>query len=118
ESDIEFDAISGASAGAVNAALLASGLIESRSAAKARLQRFWNRMSRSAAFLPKASLAAAAPFLHLLSPYQFNPFNLDPLRDALAAEIDFAELRARAPMKILIGATRVRDGELRIFTAP
>ena len=123
EPDIDFDAASGASAGAVNAVLLASGLIEGRAAAKARLERFWKRMSQSTAFLPKASLASlmsAAPFLHLLSlsPYQFNPFNLDPLRDALAAEIDFAELRAKAPMKLLIGATRVRDGKLRIFEAP
>ena len=117
EADVDFDAVSGASAGAVNAVLLASGLIEGRAAAKARLERFWKRMSQSAAFLPKASLASFAPFLHSLSPYQFNPFNLDPLRDALAAEIDFAELRAKAPMKLLIGATRVRDGKLRIFEA-
>jgi NTE family protein len=117
EADVDFDAVSGASAGAVNAVLLASGLIEGRAAAKARLERFWKRMSQSAAFLPKASLASFAPFLHLLSPYQFNPFNLDPLRDALAAEIDFAELRAKAPMKLLIGATRVRNGKLRIFEA-
>jgi NTE family protein len=121
EPDIEFDAVSGASAGAVNAVLLASGLIEGRPAAKARLDRFWKRMSQSAAFLPKASFASllgAAPFMNLLSPYQFNPFNLDPLRDALAAEIDFAELRAKAPLKLLIGATRVRDGKLRIFATP
>jgi NTE family protein len=117
EPDVEFDAVSGASAGAVNAVLLASGLIVGRAAAKARLEQFWKRMSQSAAFLPKASLASFAPFLHSLSPYQFNPFNLDPLRDALAAEIDFAELRAKAPMKLLIGATRVRDGKLRIFEA-
>jgi NTE family protein len=122
EPDVDFDAVSGASAGAVNAVLLASGLIEGRAAAKARLERFWKRMSQSTAFLPKASLVSlmsASPFLHLLSlsPYQFNPFNLDPLRDALAAEIDFAELRAKAPMKLLIGATRVRDGKLRIFEA-
>ena len=117
EPGIAFDAVSGASAGAVNAVLLASGLIESRAAAKLKLARFWKRMSASAAFLPKASLAIAAPFLHSLSPYQFNPFNLDPLRDALAAEVDFAELRARSPARLLIGATRVRDGKLRIFEA-
>jgi NTE family protein len=120
EPDIRFDAVSGASAGAVNAVLLASGLIEGRAAAKARLERFWQRMSQSAAFLPKASFASlmgAAPFMNLLSPYQFNPFNLDPLRAALAAEIDFTELRAKAPLKLLIGATRVRDGKLEIFEA-
>src|SRR5271169_1234504 len=124
EPELEFDAISGASAGAVNAILLASGLIEGgRGEAKARLRRFWNRMSQSASFLPKTSLAASAlsaglaPFLNALSPYQFNPFNLDPLRDALAAEVDFARLRAEAPMKLLIAATRVRDGKLTIFAA-
>src|ERR1700677_4659057 len=83
EPGIAFDAVSGASAGAVNAVLLASGLIESRAAAKLKLARFWKTINASAAFLPKASLAIAAPFLHSLSPYQFNPFNLDPLRDAL-----------------------------------
>ena len=125
EPAIEFDAISGASAGAVNAVLLASGMIEDgRAGAQERLRSFWKRMSQSAAFLPKTSLAASAlsaglsPFLNSLSPYQFNPFNLDPLRDALAAEVDFARLRAEAPMKLLIGATRVSDGKLRIFDAP
>jgi NTE family protein len=122
EPALDFDAISGASAGAVNAVLLASGMREGgRAEAKVRLQRFWRRMSHSSAFLPKTSLAASAmsaglaPFLSSFSPYQFNPFNLDPLRDALAAEVDFARLRAEAPMKLLIGATRVSDGRLRIF---
>ncbi len=124
EPELEFDAISGASAGAVNAALLASGMIEGgRTEAQQRLRSFWKRMSQSAAFLPRTSLAASAltaglsPFLNSLSPYQFNPFNLDPLRDALAAEVDFARLRAEAPMKLLIGATRVSDGKLKIFNA-
>ena len=59
EPEISFDAISGASAGAVNAVLIASGLMEGgREAAKARLERFWRRMSRAAAFAPSASLAA------------------------------------------------------------
>jgi NTE family protein len=121
ERGIEFDAVSGASAGAVNAVLMASGLIESRAAAREKLARFWNRMSQSASFLPAASLAAAAmnvgfgALTRTLSPAQFNPFDLNPLREALAAEIDFAELRARSPVKLLIAATRVRDGQLKIF---
>ena len=50
EPEVSFDAISGVSAGAVNAVLLASGLMEGgRAAAKARLERFWKRMSRAAA---------------------------------------------------------------------
>jgi len=122
ERGIAFDAISGSSAGAVNAVLLASGLIEGgREGAKARLERFWRRMSAAAAFLPSASLAATPVGAGLglvarsLSPYQLNPFNLNPLREALAEEVDFAALRARSPVKLLIGATRVRDGKLRIF---
>jgi NTE family protein len=120
EREIRLDAISGASAGAVNAALLASGMIEGRAEAKARLARFWKRMSRAASFLPAASPAAAAMgggfgLFPRLSPSQFNPFDLNPLREALAEEIDFERLRAESPVKLLIAATRVRDGHLRIF---
>jgi NTE family protein len=123
ERGIAFDAISGASAGAVNAVLLASGMLEDRDEARATLARFWRRMSDSASFLPATSLAAAAMsagfgLFSRLSPYQFNPFDLNPLREALAAEVDFERLRAQAPMKLLIAATKVRDGHLRIFREP
>jgi len=117
EPDVSFDAISGVSAGAVNATLLASGLMEGgREAAKARLERFWKRMSRSAppsagfADLPLGLMARA------LSPYLFNPFNLNPLREALRDEVDFERLRTRSPVRLLIGATRVGDGALRVFS--
>ena len=122
ERGVAFDAISGASAGAVNAALLASGMLEGRDEARATLARFWRRMSDSASFLPATSLASAmgAGFglFSRLSPYQFNPFDLNPLREALAAEIDFERLRAQSPIKLLIAATKVRDGQLRIFREP
>ena len=118
EPDIAFDAVSGSSAGAVNAVLLASGLADGgRAEAKARLERFWRRMSAAAAFLPSASLAAGLGLvMRAMSPYQLNPFNLNPLREALTAEVDFARLRAASPLRLLIAATRVRDGKLRIFT--
>jgi NTE family protein len=51
-----------------------------------------------------------------LSPYLFNPFNLNPLREALSDEVDFKRLRTRSPVRLLIGATRVSDGALRVFT--
>ena len=101
--------------------VLAAGMIDGRAEAKAGLARFWKRMSKSASFLPMASLASAAMgagfnvFARSLLPHQFNPFDLNPLREALAEEIDFERLRARSPVKLLIAATRVRDGELRIF---
>ena len=122
EPELNFDAISGASAGAVNAVILASGMVEGgRVGAQLRLEKFWKRMSYASAFLPSASLTAAATnsalglFSLALSPYQFNPFNLDPLREAIEAEVDFERLRAESQIKLLIGATRVRDGKLRIF---
>src|SRR5208282_4772483 len=45
-----------------------------------------------------------------------NPFNVNPLREALTAEVDFERLRERSKIKLLLGATRVRDGSLRILT--
>jgi len=122
EPEIAFDAVSGSSAGAVNAVLLASGLAEGgRLEAKARLERFWRRMSAAAAFLPSPALAATPLGAGLgvlagaLSPFQRNPFNLNPLREALAAEVDFERLRAGSPVRLLIAATRALDGKLRIF---
>ena len=118
EETLAFDALSGASAGAVNAVLLASGLLEGgRLEGKARLERFWRRMSASAALGSQGALAMTplGAAIHLLSPHQFNPFNLNPLRDALVEEVDFTRLRAESPVKLLIAATRVSDGHQRIF---
>ena len=114
ENDLVLDAVSGASAGAVNAVLLASGLSEKgRTAAQQRLERFWKRASDTA---PRAqSGPALAMATSVLSPYQFNPFNLNPLKSLLANEIDFEALRAKPSVRLLIGATRVRDGKLHIF---
>jgi NTE family protein len=111
---VTFDAVSGASAGAVNAVLLASGLAQGgRQAAKETLERFWRRASEAA---PKAHAGLTVEVAtRLLSPYQFNPFNLHPLRTLLAEEIDFGTLREHSKLKLLIATTRVRDGRLRVF---
>jgi NTE family protein len=58
---------------------------------------------------------AAAIATRILSPYQFNPFNLNPLRSLLANEIDFDVLRDNPSLRLLIGATRVRDGKMHVF---
>ena len=126
EEDIEFDAVSGASAGAVNAVLLAAGLVEgSRQAARQKLRGFWHRMSKAASFVPfggGSAFAGLTPgastlsfWTRLVSPYQFNPFDLNPLRTALNEEIDFERLREFSPVRLMISATRVSDGRARIF---
>ena len=52
---------------------------------------------------------------HNVSPYLFNPLGINPLRDLLTAEVDFDWLRREGPMRLLIAATRVSDGRLRLF---
>jgi NTE family protein len=114
---ITFDAVSGASAGAMNAVLLASGLAQGGpEEARASLERFWRKVSqagRPARLLPCSPVLSAAA--QTLSPYQLNPFDLNPLRDILAGEVDFDAVQADAPVRLLLGATRVSDGALRIF---
>jgi NTE family protein len=112
-----FDAVSGASAGAINAVLLAEGLAEGgRPAARHKLKRFWERVSLLSP-MPSLGLAerTAASAAVLLSPYQFNPLGLDPLRGILQEEVDFERLRRGSPVRLLIATTRVSDGGLRLF---
>lgn len=122
EPDCRFEAISGASAGAVNAALVACGLVEGgRETARKRLAQFWHRMVQEASFRslmllggfsPAGSSVAFGPALRF---GRFDPLDLDPLRQALARHIDFAALRHSSCLRLLIAATRVRDGGLRMF---
>ncbi len=125
-------AISGTSAGAMNAAVLADGWTEGGAeGARAALDRYWRQVSRAAAFSPlqrtpfdrlmgRWTLDTSPAYLamdlmsRLLSPYNLNPLGLNPLRTILAASIDFDRL-ARAPIKLFITATSVRTGRGRIF---
>src|SRR3954463_1814641 len=114
--DLELDAISGASAGAINAVLLASGLAKGGpDEARASLDRFWSSVGECSArnlFLhPELVVATASQ----MSPYQFNPLELNPLRDLLAREVDFEAIRTRSPVRLLVSATRVHDGAVRVF---
>src|SRR3954451_7105227 len=117
EDDLTFDAISGASAGAGNAVVLAAGLLAGgKPEARRRLDHFWERLSQMA---PPKGGATAALFTDMasrfLSPYQLNPFNLNPLEALLSAEVDFEALRANPPLRLLIAATAVSNGRLQIF---
>jgi NTE family protein len=122
EPDCDIDAISGASVGAVNAALLACGLVTGgREGARRQLAQFWNRITSEVSFRSLMLIGGFSPagssvaFGPTLRSGQFEPFDLDPLREALAKDIDFAAIRASVCPKLLIAATRVRDGRLKIF---
>jgi NTE family protein len=120
-------AISGTSAGAMNAVVLAHGLLErGPDGARAALQRFWHAVGSSApldAFLVGSSeqpafAPAARAWMHwarLLSPYQLNPLGLNPLRDVLSQQIDFERLRTPAAPRLFIAATHANSGRLRLF---
>lgn len=125
EPRLTFDTLSGASAGAINAVLLAAGLAEGgREGARAKLDHFWRRLSQAAAFVPFTNNAALSPvaasrtlsfWTRFVSPYQYNPFDLNPLRILLNEEVDFDRLRKERPVGLLVAATRVSDGRARIF---
>jgi NTE family protein len=118
----DIDCISGASVGAINATLLACGLAQGgREGARKLLAKFWQRMTNETSFRslmlvggfsPAGSSVAFAPTLRS---GHFDPFDLDPLREALSRDIDFAALRSPDCPKVLIAATRVRDGKQQIF---
>jgi NTE family protein len=111
------DAVSGASVGAVNAVLVAAGLLAGgKPEARRRLDHFWERSSQMAPPNPGATATFLADMAsRLMSPYQLNPFNLNPLEGLLSAEVDFEALRASPPLRLLIAATSVSNGRLRIF---
>jgi NTE family protein len=122
EPDCGFDAISGASVGAVNAVLLACGLVEGgREGARRLLARFWNQITTEASFRSLMLIGGFSPagssvaFGPTLRSGQFDPFDLDPLRQALARDIRFSALTAPGCPKLLIAATRIRDGAQKIF---
>jgi NTE family protein len=134
EERLGFDGISATSAGAMNAAVFSYGLSEGgRLGAKKALANFWRRVSHAAAFSPlqptlfdrlmgNKSLENSPTFMmfdmlsRLLSPYQTNPLNYNPLRDLVAECVDFDKLRRSCcPVKLFLSATNVRTGKVRVF---
>ncbi len=123
--------VSGTSAGAMNAAVLASGFAQGGAAgAREALQRFWAAVggvqgcwgavpSDTPAWqfrrdsLPGFALWDA--WLRLWSPYQLNPLNLDPLREILRQQLDLQALRD-GPIRVFVTATSVRSGQPRVFS--
>lgn len=128
---LHFDAVSGTSAGAMNAVVLAQGLMDGGlEGARAALRRFWTAVADSLPFdgaVPTADGTGfmLAPAMRLmlqwtryLSPEQLNPFDLNPLRDILRAQTDMERLRRHAPVALFIAATEANSGRLRLFRNP
>ena len=133
EERLEVEAISGTSAGAMNAAVFADGMGRGgREEARRALEMFWRNISRAAQLGPlqptpfdrlgngwnldhSAAFVAFDMLTRMLSPYQFNPMNFNPLRDALTRSIDFKRLEDCRRVKLFISASNVKSGKVRVF---
>ncbi|MBL8320623.1 MAG: patatin-like phospholipase family protein [Burkholderiaceae bacterium] len=120
-------AISGTSAGAVNAVVLADGWLRGGpDGAREALDDFWRELGR---VVPWDALGLAhegsrlspagrlmLQWAQLFSPAQRNPLQFDPLRDLLARRVDFDRLRQQRQLRLHIAATQANTGRLRLFS--
>ena len=130
---LRFDGISGTSAGAMNAVVMADGYAAGGpEGARAALEKFWKRVSDGALLSPLRrgpleiltglwTLDYSPVYLALdLASRVFSPYDLgaassvNPLRAILEESIDFARV-ASAPIRLFVTATNVRTGRGRIF---
>ncbi len=130
---VAIEGISGASAGAINATMVADGLTRGGpEEARKRLADIWraisvngelpalerNVVNRLLSFLPLDNSPAQAwldAMQKFWSPYEVNPLNINPLRDLIGRFIDFDRLRTQCPLKLFVSATNVFTGRLRVF---
>jgi NTE family protein len=130
---LAIEGISGSSAGAVNAVMLADGLARGGPAeAKKRLAEFWRAASlggdlpalqravveRLFSFLPLEGSPMGAWFGALaryLSPYDLNPLNINPLKELIERFVDFDAVRNCGKLALFVSATNVHTGRLRVF---
>ena len=131
---LEIGGISGASAGAVNAVMLADGLARGGAeGARARLAEFWRAASlggnlptaqravldRLLSYLPATQSPLQAwvgAWSRYLSPYDINPLNINPLKELIERFVDFKAIQACADLKLFVSATNVHTGQLRVFS--
>ncbi|MBV8259553.1 MAG: patatin-like phospholipase family protein [Paraburkholderia sp.] len=129
---LQIEGISGTSAGAMNAAVLASGYARDGAAgAREALERFWRRVADAAHFSPfrrgpidvllgrwtldhSPLFVALDMMARVVSPYDLNPGRVNPLRAILAEIIDFDALR-NSRIRLFVTATRVSNGQARVF---
>ena len=130
---LEIAAISGTSAGAMNAVALADGFTAGGpDGARAKLENFWQTMSEGAKNSPikRAPIDVMMGYWSLdrsmgyqmmdamsrmFSPYQLNPMNMNPLRDVLEKCVDFTCVQSCNSIKLFISATNVETGKVKVF---
>lgn len=142
--------VSGTSAGALNAAVMATGYAQGgRSGAREALRAFWLDVAGHGGCFGSLPVPASVPagawpapgfpgfpgfpglsgfnldsnpmyawfnqFVRAFSPYQFNPYDLNLLRDVVRRHVSEPAIR-RGLIPLFITATAVRTGQPRMFT--
>lgn len=131
---IDIEGISGASAGSMNAVVLAHGISKGgREGAREALHNFWEAISETGQrynpirrmpwetmlYGSKSDNSWAYTWFKLMvasfSPYQFNPFDFNPLRDVLESQVNFERLNQCQSVKLFLSATNIRTGKVKVF---
>ncbi|CAM2944666.1 esterase [Legionella steigerwaltii] len=135
---LDIEGLSATSVGSMNAVVLAQGLLNNdRDEARQALLDFWYDISCSQGFFSLHSWfdipwmrtheysLEGSPFYHyfelitqMFSPYQFNPFNINPMKSIIEKNIDFDAIRKKSKVKLFICATNEETCKVRIFTNP
>jgi NTE family protein len=131
---LSFDGISGTSAGAINAVVMADGMAHGggRAGAQAALRKFWTALSGAARFSPLQRTPLdyllgrwtleSSPGYHMMqmmsaimAPVQAMPMSINPVRELLSSLIDFERVRACTDLRLFVHATNVRTGRGKLF---
>jgi NTE family protein len=131
DGSLAFAGISGTSAGALNGAVMISGLAHGGpEGARAALQAFWHDVARAGfCFGPPPNGGVPSPWqawtnhitdawqqwARAFSPYQFNPLGQNPLKDLLHRHVDLKALQAPEAPRLYVTATAVRSGQPHVF---
>lgn len=130
---VSVEGITGTSAGAMNAAVLAQGYLDGGAdGAREALEQFWRQVAYMGRFSPikRSPLSIltgswdmdSSPaylmldlFSRVASPYDTNPLNINPLRELVESTIDFEKVRACSALKLFVAATNVHTGKIKVF---
>lgn len=130
---IQIEGISGTSAGAMNAVVVADGLDrQGREGARQALKRFWQGISQAGLFSPlqrtpldrlmgRWTLDYSPGYIffdmlsRLMSPYELNPWGINPVKDLIESLVDFEHVRHAEGIKLFVAATNVCSGKQKIF---
>jgi NTE family protein len=132
---LAIEAITGTSAGAMNAVVLAEGWLDGGAdGARTKLAQFWRAISVDGKYggserslldtmLGAWGNSSGTPpgllffemFSKVASPYDVNPLNINPLRGVVSDLIDFEKVRTHDVVKLFIAATNVRTGKIAVF---